>query len=166
MATAQLGDIGSVKAAIKTLLIGPDFEYQLRRVEQRFVDGVTLPRVPESAISTTALAGLPAQLPWCEIDGERAERDAELDYADRMAHRITITWWAGGDDEEAVTKRCERYVLATRKLLRQETLMPMIGCRPIVRGAERYGLVGEGKGLTAPFVKAGEFSCIVTTIEA
>ena len=164
--TTLLGDIGSVKTAIKTLLTGPEFERLLVAVEARFVDGVTLPRVPASAVVTTALSGLPGQFPWCEIDGERSESDQASEYADRMAHRLAITWWAGGDDEETVTKICERYVLATRKLLRQprERLMPMIGCLPIRRGSERYGLIGTHA--LAPFVKAGEFTCVVTTFEA
>lgn len=162
--TALLGDIGSVKTAIKTLLTGPDFERELVAVEARFADGVTLERLPASAIVTTALSGVPGQIPWCEIDGERSESDPQSEYADRMAHQIAVTWWAGGDDEETVTKRCERYVLATRKLFRNETLMPTIGCLPIVRGSERYGMIGTHA--RAPFVKAGEFTCKVTTFEA
>lgn len=159
------GDIGSVKAALKTLLTGPDFERELVAVEGRFADGLTLPRLVDSQIKTSDMAGMPAQFPACEIVGERSDADNETEYADKNSHRLAVLFWANGDDEETVTKLCERYLLATRKLLRSETQMPMIGCFPVVRAAEEYGVVGKKADLAQPFVKGASITFVVTTIE-
>jgi len=51
-------------------------------------------------------------------------------------------------------------------VLRNETLMPLIGCLPVVRSLEEYGVVGQRKGVSSPFVKAAALSFVITTIEA
>jgi hypothetical protein len=160
------GDIGTTKDVLKTLLLGPDFERKLVQVEARFSDGLSVPRLAESQVKTSEMESVPAQFPWCEIVGQQSDPDNEVEYADKNTHRIDIVYWANGDDEETVTKLVERYLLAVRKMIRNETLMPRMGCLPIVRASERYGVVGQKPGLTHPFVKAGAISFAVTTIEA
>jgi hypothetical protein len=159
------GDIGTVKAMLKTLLIGPDFERELVAVEARFPDGLSVPRLAESQVKTTEMESIPDQFPWCEIAGEGSDPDNEVEYADKNAHAISIIYWANGDDEETVTKLVERFLLAVRKTIRNETLMPLIGSLPVVRGREQYGVVGKKVGLAQPFVKAGAISLSVGTIE-
>ncbi|HYE86259.1 MAG TPA: hypothetical protein VEA16_07880 [Vicinamibacterales bacterium] len=160
------GDIGTVKDALKTLLTGPDFERELVTVEARFGDGLTVPRVPGHEVKTSEREGVPAQFPTVEIVGEVSDPDQQVDYADLYGHAIAVIVWMNGDDEETVTKLVERYLLAVRKTIRSESLMPMIGCRPVVRGREQYGVVGRKSGLAHPFVKAGSISFTVATIEA
>jgi len=159
------GDIGSVKAALKILVIGPDFERELVAVEARFADGLSLPRIPEAEVRTSEREGVPAQFPTLEIVGEASDPNIEVEYADAYGHAIAAIFWAMGDDEETVTKIVERYILAFRRMLRSETLMPMIGCRPVVRGREQYGVVGRKPGVSNVFVKAGSISFTVATIE-
>lgn len=165
-AAPAYGDIGTVKAALKTLLTGPDFERELVAVEARFTDGITVERLPASQVKESEHEGIPGTFPTCEIFGTGSIADNSVEYADKNSHAISIMFWANGDDEETVTKKVERYLLATRKLIRSETLMPMIGCFPVVRGDESYGLVGKKSGLAQPFVKAGAITFTVSTIEA
>lgn len=160
------GDIGSVKEALKVLILGPDFERELVRVEARFTDGITVPRLAEAQLKTSETEAVPSQFPWCELVGEASDPDNQVDYADKNTHRITVLYWANGDDEESVTKLVERWILAVRKTIRNETLMPMIGNFPIVRATEQYGVVGKKSGLAQPFVKAGAITFHVSTIEA
>jgi hypothetical protein len=160
------GDIGSVKAALHTLLTGPDFERQLVEIEARFDDGITVPRLAAHQVKTAEHEGVPDDFPVCEIVGARSVLDNESEYADKHTHRLSIVIWANGDDEETVTKICERFMLATRKLLRSESLMPSIGCLPVVRDAEEYAPVGQKGGLAQPFVKAAAITFAVTTITA
>lgn len=162
---ALFGDIGTVKDALKTLTIGPDFERELVAVEARFADGLTLPRIPASEVRTSEREGVPAQFPTLEIVGESSDPDVQVDYADSYGHQLAAIFWATGDDEETVTKIVERYLLAFRRMVRNEALMPMIGCRPVVRGREQYGVVGRKPGVSNVFVKAGSISFTVATIE-
>lgn len=162
---ALFGDIGSVKAALKTLFLGPDFERELVAVEGRFADGLVLPRLTERMWKTTNAAGVPEQYPAAEIIGETTAPDNAVDYADQNTHQISVVFWVNDDDEEKVTKLCERYVLATRKMLRIESLMPMIGCLPVQRGMEEYGVVSRKPGLAHPYVNAAALTFFVTTIE-
>lgn len=158
------GDIGSVKAAVQTILTGPEFEALLVACEARFGDGLVLPRVPLEAVKTSEIVGVPASFPWVEIVGERSDPDTDTD-ADTNTHRISVIVWMNGDDEETVTKLCERHILAMRSLVRGETLMPMIGSLPIVRGVEEYGVTGRKPDLAHPYVKAASITFAITTIE-
>jgi len=163
---SRYGDAGTVKQAIATLLTGPTFERALVTVEQQYADGVVLERLSLGCVKTAELVGVPAQFPWVEIVLEETEPDVEVDYADKNSHALAIVYWANGDTEEIVSQRLERYILATRRVLRNETLMPMIGCFPVVRSVEEYGVVGRRENVASPYVKAAAISFVVTTIEA
>lgn len=166
MAEELFGDVGSVKAALKVVMLGPGLEHELVKVEQRFTDGLPLERLTnETQVKTSKLESVPEVFPTVEIDAERSIADNEFEYADKNTHVIEIIVWQSGDTEENVSKKVERYLLAIRKLMRSETLMPMIGGFPAVRVDEAYGLVGRKDG-TGPFVKAGAITVRLTTIEA
>lgn len=165
-APSRFGDAGTVKQAIATLLTGPAFERALVGVEQQYAGGIVLERLSLDCVKTSELVGVPAQFPWVEIVLEETQPDVQVDYADKNSHALAIVYWANGDTEEIVSSRLERYILATRRILRNETLMPMIGCFPVVRSIEEYGVVGRKKGVTSPYIKAAAISFVVTTIES
>jgi spore germination protein GerM len=127
----RFGDVGTVKDALKTLLLGPDFEQALQTVEQRFTDGLHLERLSAAQVSTCEVTGTPPPFPYVEMVAGVStfrEQDEDREPAD---HAITLVWWADADDEQAATKLVERYVLATRKMLIGELLAPLVPAFPV-----------------------------------
>lgn len=129
----RYGDVGSVKTAIKTLHLGPEFEAALLKVEQRFTDGIHLERVPENQIQTCEVTGVFPPFPYLEMIARTTqfdEDDQDVD-AEPADHNIDLVWWADADDEQTATALVERYVLATRKMLVGGLLAPLTPSFPV-----------------------------------
>jgi hypothetical protein len=129
----RFGDVGTVKDALKTLLLGPDFEQALQTVEQRFTDGLHLERLSAAQVSTCEVTGTPPPFPYVEMVAGLSTFSAESQDEDleTAAHGLMLVWWADADDEQAATKLVERYVLATRKMLIGELLAPLVPAFPV-----------------------------------
>ncbi len=162
----RYGDVGTVKAALKTLLLGPDFEAALTAVEQRFTDGVHLERVPDAQIATAELTGLRPPFPYVEmVAGVTSFRDGDqFEGAERADHVIALMWWADADDEETATKLVERYVLATRKALIGGLLAPLVPSFPVRIVKEELSPVTFRKeGTSRVWVKTKLIEIVVPT---
>lgn len=162
----RFGDAGSVKAALKTLHVGPDFEAALRDVERRFTDGLSLDRVPPAQIVECEVTGVYPAFPYLEMIGRLTTfRDTDQETGiERADHEIDLVWWADADDEQTATKLVERYVLATRKMLIGGLLAPLVPSFPVRVVREELSPITFKKDTTSRvWVKAKVLGIVVPT---
>lgn len=154
-------DIGTVKAALKAMLLGPEYAAALADVERTFSDGITLS--PPAAVFTTNKTQLPAY-PAVELLAEKS-RPTRNSGAAEYGHVIEAWFWECGSDEETLTAQVERKVLAARRMLRLGSLMPYVANAPIECGDEDFSPVGQGRSTPQPFLKVGVLQLLVETME-
>lgn len=162
------GDIGTVKAAIKTLILGPDFDRALSDVEARFTDGLHLQRVPEAQVKTAEITGAYPAFPFLEMVAGRSVFDPETQEEGRAEHALLLIWWADADDEETATALVERFTLATRTMLlagyESALLTPLAAAFPVRLVREDLSpLTFRKPEMSRAWVKAKSLEIVVPT---
>lgn len=135
-------DIGGVKRALKGLILGAAYVAILNTLMDEYADGVPLEPPAQDAVFTSEKATLPS-FPAFEIVGDANIRINADSHLQDYQHRIVLFVTALADDEEVVTAKCERYVLALRRLLWDRDLTLVQGCAPITLGNEEFSPVGR-----------------------
>lgn len=166
----RYGDVTTVKAALKTLLTGPEFEQACQGVERRYTHGLTLERLPAAQVKTTELVGEPPAYPFVEIvagDSRALALAQQGEDYQPFRHAIGVVFWVDGDDEETVTALAEMYALAWRQVLIGGLLSPLVPSKPVHVGREDSGVLGRKTSSAGrPFVKARVVECEIETHDA
>jgi len=154
-------DIGSVKAAMQDLLLGPAYQQALDDLRTRFGDGLELPYLEAAHTSEKDPDAMVYPCAW--VLGDRSGYDGASS-ALIGAHALTVIFWVLGSDPEVVTKQVERYCLAFQRLTTGGSLMPDVANMPMQVTAIDYSPVGRGIDV-GTFCKGGAVHATVETID-
>lgn len=130
-------------------------------------DGFTTP--PPATVFTFESAGT-QEYPTIEMIVQNSRKKVDS-AADVYEHRVMMAVTIAGDDEETLTRNCERYVWALRKFgtdhIDRDMPDPEDAVDQIICGAEAYTplLRGKDTGVEYPFVKGCFMEFLVTTYE-
>ena len=150
-----------IKRGIRDKLIA-ELPSQLLLADSIAADGITTP-MPAEVVTTdrTELNGLPSLMVLVTTSSPVPNTSSQT-----YRHRCVVGITVGADDEDNVTALIERYVWATRRVLRTNYLPAKHLAGPIDTGEESYSpLLQQPDTIEFPFVKGAYIEVFVTSYE-
>lgn len=153
--------VTQAKRKLKALLLDR-LPGELQAADLLANDGVVTP--PPFEIHTTDKADF-GGMPSLELIVTDSEPTADT-FAQIYRHRVVVGITVGGDVEEDLSTRLERYIWVLRKIARDTHLTPVEGTASLNTGGEQYTpLQRRPETVETPFVKGGFIEVFVTTVE-
>jgi hypothetical protein len=155
------GDIEDVKAAFAALLRGPDYARALATIEDEKRDGLTPPAPSPDCIAENETAVLGTN-PNCDLVAITGVYDEDDEVTCR--HDLAIVWTVAGDTEDQVTRAVQRYIRATREVLKHSTLTLAESAGPVRVIREDWSdLSPNPNAAGSPLLKSGRLLVRVPT---
>jgi len=93
------------------------------------------------------------------------ERDNEQSGAEEVDNEVSVQWSIAGDNEQMMARQMKRYMRATRRVFRQQRMLPHVQGGPVRVGRVNYGLTSTLRNPTGQgrFVKTASITLFVQT---
>lgn len=159
-------DIGGATLALKAVLESDSFAATLDDVANEYPDGI--PAMDRPAVVYKSEKSNLEAYPAIEILGIRTVRVSQDETVKRYLHQMLIVLHVLGDDEETLTARVQRGILAIRKTFAPDdnagiVLTGVSNSGPVLVGDEDFEPIARAKNGSGPLLKVGTIEIAVPT---